>query len=61
MKPKLKLVGADGNAFALLGLAHRAAKKAGWSQEQWNAVQTDAMAGDYDNLLRVLMSHFEVS
>lgn len=29
-KPKLELIGKDGNAFSILGLAGRAAKKAGW-------------------------------
>ena len=30
-KPTVKLIGTDGNAFSILGLAIRAAKKAGWS------------------------------
>lgn len=60
-KPKLKLVGMDGNAFALLGLAKRAADKAKWSKDKWDTVRTEAMSGDYNHLLSVLMEQFEVS
>jgi hypothetical protein len=59
-KPKLKIVGADGNAFNLLGLARRAAQKAGMPHEEWAQILEDAMAGSYDNLLCVLMEHFDV-
>ncbi len=59
-KPALKLVGQDGNAFAILGLAIRAARKAGWSQEQIDEYKSEATSGDYDNLLAVTMDHFEV-
>lgn len=60
-KPRLRLSGQDGNAFMLLGLAHRAAKKAGWSKEQWEKVRTEATSGDYDHLLTTLGDNFEVS
>ena len=59
-KPPLKLTGHDSNAFMLLGLARKAAKKAGWPTERWNAVKREAMGGDYDHLLAVLMQHFDV-
>lgn len=59
-KPKLLLVGADGNAFMLLGLAKRAARRAGWSEEHWAAVASEAKASDYDHLVQVLMEHFDV-
>ena len=60
-KPKLKLVGQDGNAFNLLGLAQRAGRKAGWDQAKINEILKDAMSGDYNNLLRELDKYFEVS
>ena len=59
-KPKLELVGADGNAFNVLGLARRAAKKAEWSQEKIDAFFKEAMAGDYDHLLQTCMRYFDV-
>jgi len=59
-KPILKLSGANGNAFMLLGLAQRVAKKAGWTQEKIDTVMKEAKSGDYDHLLQTLMTHFEV-
>lgn len=60
-KPKLKLVGQDGNAFIILGLARRAAKKANWPDERWEEFDAKAKSGDYDNLLRVCMEYFDVT
>ena len=45
-QPKLKLVGMDGNAFMLLGLAKRAADKAKWPKGKWGTVRHEMMAGD---------------
>jgi hypothetical protein len=59
-KPYLKLVGTDGNAFALLGQEQRAARKANWTTEKWNEVRDEAMGGDYDHLLQTLMEHFDI-
>jgi hypothetical protein len=59
-KPKLKLIGADGNTFNLLGLAHRAALTAGWPKERWATVRNRAMTGNYDHLLVVLQEEFVV-
>jgi len=61
MKPKLKLVGMDGNAFMILGLAKRAADKAKWTTAKWETVRTEMMEGDYDHLLRTAVKHFDVS
>jgi len=60
-KPELRLSSAqDGNAFLVIGAARKVAKQAGWSTERWEAVKTAAMAGNYDNMLQVLMEHFDV-
>lgn len=59
-KPRLKLVGRDGNAYALLGAAQQAARKAKWPKERWNAVVQDATSGDYNHLLATLCKHFDV-
>ncbi len=50
---KVKLVGEDGNAFAIMGRVTQAMRRAGLSKEDIAAYQQAAMAGDYDNLLRV--------
>ena len=59
-KPKLQLSGEDGNAFAIMGKASRAAKKAGWPQEKIDEYFAKAKSGDYDNLLQVTMTYFDV-
>ena len=59
-KPILKLIGRDGNAFMVLGLAQRAAKRAGWSKEKIDTFIKEATAGDYDHLLQVVMQNFDV-
>jgi len=59
-KPKLKIIGQDGNAFFILGKAQQAAKQAGWEKEQIDGFMKEAMAGDYDHLLATCMEFFEV-
>ncbi len=59
-KPKLKLVGKDGNAFAVLAFAKDAAHKAKWSKERMDAFFKEAMSGDYNHLLATCMNHFDV-
>ena len=60
-KPELKLVGEDGNSFMILGLARKAASKAGWTAEEWDKVRTEATSGDRDHLILIIMEHFDVS
>jgi hypothetical protein len=60
-KPRVKLVGQDGNAFHVIGLCKRAADKAGWTKEEWQLVRDAMMASDYSHLLAVAMEHFDVS
>ena len=55
-KLNLKLVGKDGNAFALMGYFKQEARKKGWTNEEMKKVTDDCMSGDYDHLLQTLMS-----
>lgn len=57
----LKLTGVNGNAYALMGAAKRAASKAGVPAADIEAVLKEAMAGDYNHLLATLMDAFDVS
>jgi hypothetical protein len=57
---KVKLVGTDGNAFALLGKVRSALRAGGVPPEEVAQFTKEAMAGDYDNLLRVCMEWVEV-
>jgi hypothetical protein len=56
-KVKLKMVGLDGNAFAVMAAFERQARKEGWTQEEINAVLDKAMAGDYSNLISTIAEH----
>lgn len=60
-KPKLKLTGVNGNAFVILGLAKRTAKRAGWTSEKIEEYMSQAMSGNYDHLLQTTMKYFDVS
>jgi len=59
-KPTVKLIGEDGNAFNILGKVVKALKNAGYSTDEVKQYQTEAMSGDYDNLLRVTMEWVEI-
>ena len=59
-RPTVRLIGADGNAFMVLGLCQRAARKAGWPKERIDAVMEDMRSSDYDHLLGVAMREFDV-
>lgn len=58
-KPALKIIGKDGNAFAILGEAQRALKKAGL-QDKWEEIYAEATSGDYDKLLQTMIKYFDV-
>ena len=57
MKPTLKILGEDGNAFYILGKASRVAKE---NNMDWKAIRIDATTGDYDHLLQTMMKYFKV-
>lgn len=53
---EVQLSGEDGNAFFIIGKVAKAMKRAGVSRDEIDAFESDAMSGDYDNLLRVTMA-----
>jgi hypothetical protein len=59
-KPNLKLVGENGNALNIMGLATRALREAGAPKEVIEQYRQRAMSGDYDNVLRTTMEFCEV-
>lgn len=59
-KPKLKLIGEDGNVFYILGKAVREARRAGWTEEKIAEFKEKAMSGDYNNALQTCMAYFDV-
>jgi len=56
-KPKLKIIGEDGNVFVILGKAKRVAER---NNMDWPKIHEEAMTGDYDHVLRTMMKYFEV-
>ena len=60
-RPTVTLLGADGNAFAVMGACKRAAREAGWTSRDIEKLLEKMTSGDYDNLLQVAMEHFDVN
>lgn len=59
-KPELKLIGEDGNVFAIIGKAVRVAKKEGWTEDEIKKFTAEMTSGDYDNALQVVQEHFDI-
>lgn len=53
---KVKLVGMDGNAFAIMGRVDMALRRGGVSKEEREAYLAESRSGDYNNLLRTAMA-----
>ena len=58
-KPKCRLVGTDGNAFAILGRVVKALKDAGQGDKA-KEFMSKATNGDYDNLLKTVFDYVNV-
>lgn len=58
-KPRVAMVGQEGNAFAILGRCRKAAKKAGWTKEQIEDFRKEATSGDYDHLIQTVIKQFD--
>jgi len=56
----VKLVGEDGNAFAILARVMSAMRKAGLSKEEIDKFHTEATSGDYDDLLYTCAKYVNV-
>ena len=55
----VRLIGEDGNAFAIIGRVSTALKKAGYHQEAKDFTEK-CFSGDYDNILRLCMEYVNV-
>ncbi len=56
----VQLTGNDDNAFSIIGSVQKALRKAGASKDELNDFMTQAMSGDYDNVLCTAMEWVEV-
>mgnify|MGYP003654086176 CR=1 FL=1 len=52
---EIDLSGPDGNAFALIGIAGNLAKQLDLDKKK---IQSEMMAGDYENLIKVFDKYF---
>jgi hypothetical protein len=52
---EIDLNGPDGNAFVLIGIAGNLAKQLYLDKKK---IQSEMMAGDYENLIKVFDKHF---
>lgn len=59
-RPRIKLSGVDGNAFAIIGCVSKALRTAGWTSSQISAFQREAMSGNYEHLLATCVKYAEV-
>ena len=57
----VNLIGEDGNAFAILANVQKELRKNGVPKDERDQYLSEAMAGDYDNLLRVTMDWVNVA
>jgi formyltetrahydrofolate synthetase len=57
----VELSGTDGNAMSIMAKVRRAILNAGGSKDDAQRYLTDAMSGDYDNVLRTTMKYVRVS
>jgi hypothetical protein len=55
----VKLVGEDGNAWAIMGRVTDALRRAGNEKAIIEKYREQAMSGDYDNLLAVTLAYVE--
>jgi hypothetical protein len=56
----VKLVGEDGNAFAIMVRVKQALRRGGVSQEELDKYIEESTSGDYDNLLVTAMNWVKV-
>jgi hypothetical protein len=55
----LDLVGVNGNAFMVMGVFQRQAKKEGWTPKEIDKVMVEAKSGGYVHLLATIENHCE--
>ena len=60
IRPTVRLLGEDGNAFSILGRVRVALKRVGNERRVLDAYTTQATSGDYDYLLAVTLRFIEL-
>lgn len=60
-RPKISLLGQDGNALTIVGRCMSAARRAGWPRQAREAFFKKATGGSYDAMLGLVHELFEVT
>ena len=60
MKPRCKLIGTDGNVFALLGRVGNTLRTAGMPDKAKECQERVFSCGSYDEALQIMMEYVEV-
>ena len=56
----LELVGVNGNAFMIMAVFQRQARREGWTKKEIDLVLKEAKSSDYNHLLATISNHCEV-
>lgn len=56
----VKIIGANGNAFCILGICTREMRRHKLSQSEIDSFMSEATSGNYDNLLCTVMNWFNM-
>ncbi len=59
-KPRCKLVGEDGNIFAVLGRVRRALRESGQPEQADEVTDRVTQAGSYEEALQIIMGYVDV-
>ena len=60
LRPEVKIIDQDGNAFAILAKCQSAARRAAWDERYLEEFLDEATNGDYNHLLRTVMDYFTI-
>jgi len=60
VRPRVKLIGEDGNAFYILAACRQAWRKAGGDADKLKSIEAEMMAGDYGQLLATAAKYYDI-
>jgi hypothetical protein len=60
LKPEVKIIDRDGNAFSILARCQSAARRAAWDERYLEEFLDEATSSDYNHLLRTVATYFTV-
>lgn len=58
LKPKVPIIGGNGNAFHIISACYYAARTADWTQAAIESFIQESVKGNYDHLLATVVKYF---